>query len=95
MSFMKDKNRTISDIGRKVRELRKLTKTRTAVIAEKSGRSRDVLNRLEKGQDVSLSSLMAILAALGHGIEIVKLGPPTLEEMQRRTAAELEDGDDE
>jgi transcriptional regulator with XRE-family HTH domain len=66
----------------------------TALIAEKSGRSRDVLNRLEKGRDVSLTSLLAILAAMGHTIEIVGLGLPTREEMRRRTLQEMEDDDD-
>jgi HTH-type transcriptional regulator/antitoxin HipB len=91
---MKDKIRFLSDVGSQVRALRQATQMPTALIAEKSGRSRDVLNRLEKGRDVSLTSLLAILAAMGHTIEIVGLGLPTREEMRRRTLQEMEDDDD-
>lgn len=91
---MKDVLRSAIDIGQSVRALRKTNQTRTTVIAEKSGRSRDVLNRLERGKDVSLNSLLAILGAMGYGLEIVPMGPPTLEEMERRMRAELEADDD-
>ncbi len=91
---MKDKIRFLSDVGSQVRALRQATQMPTALIAEKSGLSRDVLNRLEKGRDVSLTSLLAILAAMGHTIEIVGLGLPTREEMRRRTLQEMEDDDD-
>ena len=30
-----------------------------------SGRSRDILNRLERGQDVTVASLLDILASMG------------------------------
>ena len=85
-----DKIRLIADVGLQVRAIRQETKIRTTLIAEKSGRSRDVLNRLEKGRDVSLTSLLAILAAMNKTIEIVPLGLPTREEMRRRTLREME-----
>ena len=85
-----DKIRLIADVGLQVRAIRQETKIRTTLIAEKSGRSRDVLNRLEKGRDVSLTSLLAILAAMDKTIEIVPLGIPTREEMRRRTLREME-----
>ena len=91
---MKDKIRFLSDVGLQVRALRQATQMPTALISEKSGRSRDVLNRLEKGRDVSLTSLLAILAAMGHTIEIVGLGLPTREEMRRRRLQEMEYDDD-
>ena len=85
-----DKIRLIADVGLQVRAIRQETKIRTTLIAEKSGRSRDVLNRLEKGRDVSLTSLLAILAVMDKTIEIVPLGRPTHEEMRRRTLREME-----
>lgn len=88
---MKDKIRTLADLGAQVRELRKASRMRTTDIAVKAGRSRDVLNRLERGEDVSLSSLLAILAAMGHVLDIVPAGPPTLAEMARRFATGDED----
>ena len=87
---MKDILRTLTDIGEQVRALRKASPLGTVEIAARSGRSRDVLNRLERGEDVSLSSLLAILAVLGQAVEIVPGGPPTLQEMARRYAG----GDD-
>lgn len=91
---MKDKIRNLHDIGNAVRELRRKSKTRTVQIAEKSGRSRDVLNRLEKGQDISLSSLLSILGAMDYGLAIVRLGSPTLAEMHERSRMELESDDE-
>jgi HTH-type transcriptional regulator/antitoxin HipB len=88
---MKDRLRTLSDIGTAIREARKSAQLTTVDVAAKSGRSRDILNRLERGEDVSLSSLLAILAAIGHSIEIVPTGPPTLAEMARRFAQGQDD----
>jgi transcriptional regulator with XRE-family HTH domain len=88
---MKDKLRTLSDIGSAVERLRNDSLLSTVEIAKRSGRSRDVLHRLERGQDVSLSSLVAILRVLGHAIEIVPAGRPTLDEMSRRFAADESD----
>jgi len=34
-------------------------------LAERAGKVREVIYRLESGQDVTVSSLMAVLAALG------------------------------
>jgi HTH-type transcriptional regulator/antitoxin HipB len=84
---MKDKLRSLNDIGAAVARLRGESPLSTVEIARRSGRSRDVLNRLEHGHDVSLSSLLAILGAMGHAIEIVPAGRPTLDEMARRFAA--------
>ena len=83
------KLKTLADIGTQIRALRQTGKLGTADIAQKSGRSRDVLNRLERGKDISLSSLIAILAAMGYGIDIVRLGRPTLAEMTQRFASDL------
>lgn len=91
---MKDILRTILDVGEKVQSLREADGIRPTVISQKSGRSRDVLNRLERGKDISLSSLLDILTTMGYALEIVRTGPPTLEEMQRRTKAALEESDE-
>lgn len=88
---MKDKIRHLSDLGPQLRSLRKAAGLRTVDIAARSGRSRDVLNRLERGEDVSLSSLMSILAAMGLALEIVPAGPPTLAEMSRRFAHDADE----
>jgi len=86
MSSMKDSLRALGDVGQRVRQLRKASPLSTIEIAKRSGRSRNVLNRLERGEDVSLSSLLAILTVLGCAVEIVPSGRPTLDEMARRFA---------
>jgi transcriptional regulator with XRE-family HTH domain len=83
---MKDKIRNLADLGSQLKALRLASGLGVVDIAQKSGRSRDVLNRLEKGGDASLSSVLALLQALGHTIEIVPLGRPSLQEMRRRFA---------
>ena len=84
MSCMKDKINLLSDLGTQVKTLRIVSKTKTTEIAHLSGRSRDVLNRLERGADVSVSSLLDILRAMNLCLAIVPAGMPSLDEMQKR-----------
>ena len=95
MSFMQDIIRLQSDLGKAVKSARKTMGMKTTHIAKHTGRSRDVLNRLERGEDVTVSSLMSILSAMGMVLRIEHAGLPTLDEMRRRVAAwQEEDGDD-
>lgn len=87
---MIDKIRTPIDLALALKTLRRERKLKAIDIAAHSGRSRDVLHRLEKGQDVTLYSLFDILRAMGLCLRIENAGMPTLEEMQARFA---EDGD--
>jgi len=91
---MKDIIRTPIDLGQQVKALRAESGLGVVEIARKSGRSRDVLNRLEKGADVSLSSLLDLLQTLGHTIAIVPLGRPSLQEMRRRFGADDDEAGD-
>jgi transcriptional regulator with XRE-family HTH domain len=91
MSFMKDKIRTANDLGHALKLFRQTEKLKAIDIAEHSGKSRDVLNRLEKGQDITVSSLFGILRAMGLCLSIESVGLPTLEEMQARFADENDD----
>jgi HTH-type transcriptional regulator / antitoxin HipB len=86
--------RLLSDLGQAVRAARLAAGLTTVEVARNSDRSRDVLHRLENGQDVSLSSLLAILASIGKCIELASATRPTLPEMQRRFAHLLEEADD-
>ena len=88
---MKDNILTPLDLGAALKILRCERKLKAIDIAEHSGRSRDVLNRLEKGQDVTVHSLFDILRAMGLCLRIENAGMPTLEEMQTRFS---EDDDD-
>lgn len=90
---MQDKIRTLPDLGRRIRAARKAAGIRTIDIAERSGRSRDILHRLERGEDISASSLLSILSAIGLALDIVPAGPPGLEEMSRRFGQLADDED--
>lgn len=81
---MKDIVRTPEDLGRAIRSARKGAKLKATAIAEHSGRARNVLYRLEGGQDVTVASLLDILRAMKLAIYLEPLGMPTLEEMRRQ-----------
>lgn len=81
---MKDIIRTPADLGRGIRDTRKGAKLKATTIAERSGRARNVLYRLEGGQDITVASLFDILRAMKLTISLQPLGMPTLEEMRRQ-----------
>jgi len=83
--------RTLEDVGQRVAQLRKADRRTATEISRKSARSRDILNRLERGEDVSLSSLVDILQAMGYVLDIRRAGPPTLEEVRERFAPDDEE----
>ena len=93
MSFMQDIIRLPKDLGLAIKSARITQGLKATDIARHSGRSRDILHRLEQGQDVTVSSLMDILAAMGMVLRIERAGLPTLEEMTARFA-DLEEQDD-
>ena len=92
MSFMQDTIRLPADLGQAIRAARKSARLKTTDIARASGRSRDILNRLERGQDVTVASLLDILASMGLALRLERSGLPTLQEMQQRFAADDDSG---
>ena len=92
---MKDVLRIPSDLGRAVKQERLASKMKATDIALRAGRARDVLYRLEQGDDVTVSSLMDILRAMGLTIRLERLGMPTLAEVQRRFGSGEDDEDDD
>jgi HTH-type transcriptional regulator / antitoxin HipB len=93
MSVIMDKLRIPSDLGDALKRHRKAHKLRATAIAEKSGRSRDTLNRLERGEDVTVKSMFDILRAMGLCIRLEPAGIPTLAEMRERFGGD-DDGDE-
>lgn len=91
MVTIMDKIRLPSDLGKALAAYREDNKLSATGIAAKAGRSRTVLHKLERGQDVTVGSLFDILRAMGLCLSLQKAGIPTLEEMQRRF---IDDGDD-
>jgi HTH-type transcriptional regulator/antitoxin HipB len=94
MTAMSDIIRVASDIGPAVRRHRRSKRLKVTDVAARSGKSRDTIHRLERGEEVSVSTLMAVITTLGMSIEFVSAGLPSLEEMQARFA-HLQDGTDD
>ncbi len=53
-------------------------------LAKKAGKVREVVYRLEAGEDSTVSSLMAVLGALGLALRLERVGLPSAEEVARR-----------
>jgi transcriptional regulator with XRE-family HTH domain len=78
---MTDKPRLPAELGdllRRRREELGLSKTATA---ERAGRVREVVYRLERGEEASVSSLFDLLRSLNLVMHIEPAGLPTLEEV--------------
>lgn len=87
-----DKIKTPQMLGIAFRTMRSEASFTPTQIAARSGRSRDILYRLEAGKDISVSALLDLLRATGHAIQIVPAGIPTMEQMR---AMFQEDTDDD
>lgn len=86
-----DKIKTERSLGSAIRTLRKREGLTAVAVAKKSGRSRDILHRLESGRDISMSALLDILRATGYAIQLVPAGIPSLEEVRKMFADEVDD----
>jgi len=93
MYRMQDTIRVPADLGRAVHEARKTGPLKATAIAVRSGRARSVLYRLERGDDVTVASLLDILRAMGLTIRLEPLGMPTLEEVRSRFALDDDEAD--
>ena len=72
------------ELGRRVKEERLALGLSKKVLAERAGKVREVVYRLEAGEDVTVSSLMAVLAAMGLAMRIERAGPPSMQEVAAR-----------
>lgn len=91
MQVMADTIRLLSDLAEALRQHRVATGLSKKELAERAGKVREVVYRLEAGEDTTVSSLLAVLGALGLALRIEKAGLPTMEEVAARFA---EDDDD-
>lgn len=55
-----------------------------AELAARAGKVREVVYRLEAGEESTVSSLLAVLGALGLAMRLERSGLPTAEEVARR-----------
>jgi HTH-type transcriptional regulator/antitoxin HipB len=62
-------------------------------LAQRAGKVREVIYRIESGEDVTLSSLMAVLGALGLVMRLEKAGLPTMQEVAARFRLDEDDED--
>jgi HTH-type transcriptional regulator/antitoxin HipB len=87
---MTDGIRLLDELGRALVAQRKTLGLSKSALAEKAGKVREVVYRLEAGEDTTVSSLMAVLGALGLALRLERVGLPTADEVSRR----FQDDDD-
>ncbi len=87
---MTDKIRLPDELGQQLRERRLLLGMSKAELAAKAGKVREVIYRLEAGEDSTVSSLLAVMGALGLAIRFERAGLPSASEVSARF---LEDDD--
>lgn len=88
---MQDKIRLPLELGEAIKRARKEARLKATDIAARSGRARNVLYRLERGEDVTVASLFDILRSMGLTIRLERLGMPTLAEVTERFAQDDDD----
>lgn len=91
MCRMKDKIRLPIELGHAIQRARKEGRLKATDIAARSGRARNVLYRLERGEDITLTSLFDILRAMDLTIRLERLGMPTQEEVAARFGQDEDD----
>lgn len=91
MQAMTDTIRLPDELGRQLRARREALGLSKSALAEKAGKVREVVYRLEAGQDTTISSLLAVLGALGLVLRIETAGLPSASEVAARF---LEEDDD-
>lgn len=88
---MNDKIRLPKDPGTALQQRRKAARLSITAEAQRAGKARDVVYRLERSDEASVSSLMAVLNAMGLVLRLETAGQPTLHEAQARFAADEDD----
>ena len=93
---MTDILRLPDDLARVLKSAREAADLSKTDLARRAGKVREVVYRIESGQDVTVSSLMAVLAALGLVLRVEKAGMPSMQDVAARFAADEDDegGDD-
>lgn len=81
---MTDIIRLPDELGQQLRARREALGMNKAELAARAGKVREVVYRLEAGEDTTVSSLMAVLSALGLAMRLESAGLPTAAEVARR-----------
>ena len=77
---MADIIRLPDELGAQIRQQREALGLNKSELAAKAGKVREVVYRLEAGEDTTVSSLLAVLGALGLSLRLEKAGLPTAAE---------------
>lgn len=72
------------ELGEALKAQRRAQKMSKSELASRAGKVREVVSRLELGQDTTVSSLMAVLGAMGLALRLEKVGLPSAAEVARR-----------
>ncbi|WP_157270648.1 helix-turn-helix domain-containing protein [Azohydromonas aeria] len=88
---MADNIRLPDELGQALRERREALGLSKSELAQRAGKVREVVYRLESGEESTVSSLMAVLGAMGLALRLERVGLPTAQEVSRRF---LDDDDD-
>ncbi len=88
---MTDKIRLPDELGQQLRARREALGLTKTALAEKAGKVREVVYRLEAGEDTTVSSMLAVMGALGLVLRLERAGLPSASEVAARF---LEEDDD-
>ena len=83
----------LAALGQSFRDLRRQQGWTQSALAARAGVSRDTIHRLEHGAVVDVSSLTALLAAMGHQLSFVEAPRLSAAGMRKRFAHLHEEGD--
>jgi predicted transcriptional regulator len=91
MHAMTDNIRLPDELGQQLRARREALGLSKSALAEKAGKVREVIYRLEAGEDSTVSSLLAVMGALGLVMRVERAGLPTASEVAARFMDEDDD----
>lgn len=81
---MADTIRLQDELGHELRRRREDLGLSKSQLASRAGKVREVVYRLEAGEDTTVSSLMAVLGALGLAMRLDRAGLPSASEVAER-----------
>jgi len=87
---MTDKIRILGELAPLLKAQREAAGLSKSALAQRAGKVREVIYRLESGEDVAVSSLLAVLGAMGLALQVVKACLPTMQEVAERFAQDEE-----
>ena len=90
---MTDIIRLPAELGAQLRQQREALGLSKSQLADKAGKVREVIYRLEAGDDTTVSSLLAVLGALGLALRLERAGLPSASDVARRFQEDDEDDD--